>query len=472
MSVRVEVPGAVRGLVERLEGAGFETWIVGGAVRDAIVGRPANSAVAWDLATAASPSRVRRLFRRTVPLGLEYGTVGVFGADGVLHEVTTFRRDVATFGRKATVAFGHSLSEDLARRDFTVNAMAWHPLRGELRDPHEGRADIEAGVLRAVGAASKRFREDYLRVLRGFRFAGALDLRVEPATWAGMVESVPGLAHLSMERVREELMKTMSGAHPSRTLALYQKSGAFGQLLPEMAAPLAPAALAAVDSARACRPILRMAVLLLYGLGGSPLGESTPSGRRDAGATAGKLLRRLRFSNAERATVAAAMAGGLAPDDRIRSSDASRRRWAAELGGSAAAARAAVRDVFRLWIAVLRSGADCPGALQVLREVRRDMRDGVPMSVAELAVGGGDLIELGWTPGPRLGEALGRLLDAVWRTPSLNERTRLLRLAAEFGPPDYADGAKDSSGSARGACRQPGHADGAKDSSAPARGTP
>lgn len=426
MSVRVEVPGAVRGLAERLEDAGFETWVVGGAVRDAFAGRPPNRSVPWDLATAAPPSRVRRLFRRTVPLGVEYGTVGVFGSDGVLHEVTTFRRDVATFGRKATVAFGQSLAGDLARRDFTVNAMAWHPLRGELVDPHGGRADIEAGVLRTVGAASTRFQEDYLRVLRGFRFAGALNLRVDPATWTGMVDSVPGLARLSMERVREELMKTMSAARPSRALALYQESGAFRQLLPEMHARLTLASLAAVDACRARRPILRIAVLLLFGIGRGASAEDGASSRRAARTTAANLLRRLRFSNAETARATAAMAGGTAPAQSVLSGGAARRRWAAEAG------RGAVRDVFRIWIAILRSGMECPGALRIVREVRRDMRDGVPMSADELAVGGRDLIELGWSPGPGLGTALAQLLEAVWRTPSLNERTRLLRLAGEM----------------------------------------
>lgn len=426
MSVRVEVPGAVRGLVERLEGAGFETWVVGGVVRDAVAGRPSRPGEPWDLATAAPPADVRRLFRRTVPLGVEHGTVGVFGADGALHEITTFRRDVETFGRKAKVAFGASLAEDLARRDFTVNAMAWHPVRGELRDPFGGRADVDAGVLRAVGDASARFREDYLRVLRGFRFAGALDLRVEADTWTGMVASVPGLSRLSMERVREELMKTMSGPRPSRALALYQKSGALRQLLPEVRAPLAPPAFAAVDAARACRPVLRVALLLLFGLEQAGADPDPAAGRRAVRATAEALLRRLRFSNADQARAVGAMAGGRAPAQLVRSDAATRRRWAAQAG------RKAVRDVFRVWLAILRSGMECPGARHVLRQVRRDLRAGVPMSAGELAVGGRDLIALGWTPGPQIGAALARMLEAVWRTPSLNERTRLLRLAAEL----------------------------------------
>ena len=130
-------PRAVKGIVSRLEEAGFETWAVGGAVRDAMRGSP-GAREDWDLATRATPAEVRRLFPRTVPLGIEYGTVGVFGADGALYEVTTFRHDVLTYGRRAIVAFAETLDEDLARRDFTVNAIAWHPIRREVRDPTAG----------------------------------------------------------------------------------------------------------------------------------------------------------------------------------------------------------------------------------------------------------------------------------------------------------------------------------------------
>ncbi len=417
VSFRVRAPRPVRRIVERLEEAGFETWTVGGAVRDSALGRLPTGPIVWDLATAARPEQVRGLFRRTVPLGVEYGTVGVFGFDGILHEVTTFRRDVATFGRKAVVEFGRSLGDDLARRDFTMNALAWHPLRRELRDPHGGRADMEAGVLRAVGDPSTRFREDYLRILRGFRFAGALGLRVESATWAGIVEAVPGLAHLSMERVREELAKALAGPAPSRALALYQESGALEQLLPELDGDAVPAALGAVDAA-ADRLAVRLAILLLHGL----------AERSSPAKTAAELLRRLRFSKAEIKRACAAMAGGPAPPESIRAGAVARRRWAAEIGPTG------VRDVARVWFAGLRAGSESPGALEVVRRVRRDLHAGVPMSVHELAIGGGDLVAAGWPPSPAVGRALSRLLEAVWETPSANEPSRLLRLAADMRP--------------------------------------
>src|SRR5690606_15815195 len=173
-------PAAVREIARRLEDAGYETWAVGGAVRNAVLGLPPGD---WDLATRARPPEVRRLFRRTVPIGIEHGTVGVLGRDRVLYEVTTFRRDVETTGRHAVVEFADSVIEDLARRDFTCNALAWHPLRGELLDPFSGLEDLRAGWLRTVGAPDERFAEDYLRVLRALRFAGRLRTAIEPRTW-------------------------------------------------------------------------------------------------------------------------------------------------------------------------------------------------------------------------------------------------------------------------------------------------
>ena len=405
--------------MKTLERAGFDTWAVGGAVRDAVRGSPGDRED-WDLATRATPAEVRRLFRRTVPLGLEYGTVGVFGRDGVLYEVTTFRHDVLTYGRKAVVAFAETLEEDLARRDFTVNAMAWHPRRHELMDPHGGRKDLDDGVLRAVGRASERFREDYLRVLRGLRFAGALELEIDGDTWTGMVGAVPGLAGLSMERVREELMKVLGGPRPSRALVLYQRSGALAQILPEMDGGLAPDALATVDAVGKHRPVLRMAVLLLFGLGP----RTTP-------ASVSRLLQRLRFSNDEADRIRDAMRGGLTPSPRLLADPAARRRWAARTGADG------VRDVFRIWLAVLRAGtarADASDAGRVIAVVRRDIRAGVPMSIGELAVAGRDLVARGWSPGPAIGSALRGLLDAVWEDPSLNDRDTLLEMVAAMDP--------------------------------------
>ena len=169
-------PSAVLEIALTLIRAGHESWFVGGAVRDALLG---HTNLDWDIATSATPPEVQRLFRRTVPVGIDFGTVGVLDSAGVMHEVTTFRRDVQTDGRHAVVEFGASLDEDLARRDFTINAIAYRPESGELHDPFHGRTDLEKRVVRAVGVAEHRMREDRLRALRAIRFAARFGFAIE-----------------------------------------------------------------------------------------------------------------------------------------------------------------------------------------------------------------------------------------------------------------------------------------------------
>ncbi|MGH7752310.1 MAG: CCA tRNA nucleotidyltransferase, partial [Gemmatimonadales bacterium] len=210
---RLPIPPDVLKIAKRLEEAGFETWCVGGAIRDSLLGlAPEGYQGVYDLATAAPPEEVRRLFKRTVPVGIEHGTVAVLDADNRPHEVTTFRKDVETDGRHAKVVFGVSLMDDLARRDFTINAIAYHPLRHEWRDPFKGAEDLEKKKIRAVGDPYWRFREDYLRILRALRFAARFGFQIERATWDAAVANVAGLAHLSAERVRDEWFKGIETA--------------------------------------------------------------------------------------------------------------------------------------------------------------------------------------------------------------------------------------------------------------------
>ena len=419
---RVEVPDPVLKLISQLEDEGFETWAVGGGVRDWLRGRPAEG-VDWDLATRAKPRQVRRLFPRTVSLGEQYGTIGVFGDDGVLYEVTTFRHDVITYGRKADVAFAKTLDEDLARRDFTVNAMAWHPQR-KLRDPHGGRADLKDRILRAVGSPRERFREDYLRVLRGLRFAGALEMEIDTDTWDGMVEAVPGLSRLSMERVREELEKVLSGPHPSRSLELYQRSGALEQVLPELREGVSREALATVGGLERGDWLLPVAALLLFGM--KP-GDATPGRVAD-------LLTRLRFSNADAERTGAAVRGGLAPPEKIADDPVTRRRWVARM---ARAGSSSVADVLRIWKAVARAapGRTNPDDVErVTAGIQRDQAAAIPTKVGDLPISGRDLVAQGWLPGPGIGAALRSLMEAVWEDPTLNDRAILLEKVAAMKP--------------------------------------
>src|SRR6185503_12860916 len=197
-------------------------WCVGGAIRDALLGHPH---LDWDLATSATPPDVRRIFghRRTIPVGIDFGTVGVLDRDGRMHEVTTFRRDVKTDGRHAEVEFGVSLDDDLARRDFTINAIAYSPRLDEIRDPFGGREDLERRLVRAVGDPEARMREDRLRALRAIRFAARFDFVLDASTRRAIEGSAPFLSRLSRERVKQELDKTMEQVcRPSAALLTWK----------------------------------------------------------------------------------------------------------------------------------------------------------------------------------------------------------------------------------------------------------
>ena len=441
--MQLNPPRSVLEIAQKLDHAGHDVWAVGGAVRDALLGTPH---VDWDLATSARPHEVRRLFRRTVPIGIEHGTVGVFGADGVLYEVTTFRRDIETTGRHAVVEFAHTIDEDLSRRDFTFNAMAWHPIHDEVRDPYHGLADLKAARLRTVGEPAERFAEDYLRVLRGLRFAGHFVLEPEPSTWAALTAAVPHLTVLSAERVREELLKVLGRTpHASAALLLYERSGALAQLYPELQqlASLTlgddpsdawPRTLAAVDAVPQTRPLLRLAALL-HAVG-MPAAASRDlrggwrfTGHEVFGARkARELLERLKASNAdtERVTTLVAKQSDLFPPD---SPDAGVRRWLLHVPP------ALVPDLFRLRIALWRANPVARGDDDLAgrwRHVRRVLAARPPLAAGDLAIDGDDLKTLGLPPGPRYGEILRELLDCVIEDPSLNDRKALLRMVREM----------------------------------------
>jgi tRNA nucleotidyltransferase (CCA-adding enzyme) len=387
----VPVPEEVLEIARVLEGAGHEAWCVGGALRDALLGDPHSD---FDLATSAHPEDVRRLFRRTAPVGMEHGTVGVIDRKRVMHEVTTFRRDVRTDGRHAVVEYGASLDEDLGRRDFTINAIAYHPLRREWRDPYGGERDLREGMVRAVGDPAARFREDYLRVLRAIRFAARFGFTIDPATWAAARAAAGGLDRLSAERVRDEWYKGLRTARDLATLLrLWHESGAAAIWLPELRRARAGEVPPPERSSAPRDPVL-LTVLL----------SDDPAG----------LLRRLRASNAEIARAAAMAAGPAEPsgDDEVAV-----RRWLAAVGGAA-------DDLVALHR--LRRGED-PGWLGTVAAIRGR---GDPLTRGDLAVSGRDLEAIGLS-GRAVGETLAALLDRALEDPAVNTRERLLALARE-----------------------------------------
>lgn len=416
MTPRIDVPEAARWVVDTLESAGFETWTVGGAVRDALLGHPSAD---WDFATAARPRDVQRVFRRTVPVGIDHGTVGVLDDEDTLHEVTTFRRDVETDGRHAVVTFADSIREDLARRDFTINAVAWHPARGELFDPFGGEADLEQRRLRTVGAPADRFAEDYLRILRALRFAGRLDMSIDPETWDALVAAMDGLGGLSAERIREEWMKVMGGSDPRLSLDLYRRSGALARVAPALSEAGDSAWAEALERTRqlpGAEPVLRT-VALFEAV--RPEAEAGPTERRSLAEGVGTWMRGLRFSNAETDRAVHLLAAPGRPPV-AGATDAELRRWLAAVGPARAA------DRFALIEARIETGQADPDAPERLARVRAELATHPALAVGDLAIGGRDLIGLGMKPGPHFGDLLDELLDLVLDDPSLNARDLLL----------------------------------------------
>lgn len=429
-TLRLELhpPSGFHRIASRLESAGFEAWAVGGAVRDAVLQRPAGD---WDLATSARPQQVRRLFRRTVPIGIEHGTVGVLSEDGELYEITTFRRDIETFGRHAVVRFTDSIDEDLARRDFTLNAMAWRPATGELRDPFGGTGHLREKRLATVGKPEERFAEDYLRILRALRFAGQFQLTIEPETWRALTSATDRLAMLSAERVREELWKVL-GQLPraSAALSLYATSGALAVTCPELAdtVGLRPegyqhdawtTSLIAVDTLPPGRLLLRLAALL-HALD-APAGPGA-NRRRARSTQAGTLLRRLKASNAELSLVVRLIEANSRPFPE-GASDSPVRRWLRDVGPDL------LPDLWRLKAALCRAGwnAQAPASIAAQwRRARHVMRQKPVLHIRDLAVDGEDLLQLGFQPGRRVGQILEELLARVIDEPTLNTTERLL----------------------------------------------
>lgn len=421
---RLRPTKSVLDIARRLEAAGFEAWCVGGAIRDALLG---GHPLDWDLATTATPKQVIDLFgrRRTIPVGIDFGTVSVLDAAGVAHEITTFRRDVRTDGRHAEVEFGVSLTDDLARRDFTINAIAFRPKTGEVRDPFDGRADLAAGLVRAVGDAEQRMREDRLRALRALRFAARYGFRIEPATRAAIDASAPFLTRLSAERVQQELVKTMEQVdRPAAALRLWKETGALAALVP---------ALAEVDD------------VTLGTLDRLPRdGNTRPMPQRTANrlaalfleiplAAARSALGELRLSKHQIAWVAALSAAwqSLGPEMTAQlggppPTDEQVRRWLSRLGRLHAGAF--LRVAGARWEAARATGAAAPPAAAVRalhRRMRRSMY-GDAIQIADLRIGGDELRGLGIPAGPIYAKILQVLLDRVLEDPARNTPEALL----------------------------------------------
>ena len=425
------IPNSVLELINTLEEAGFETWVVGGCVRDHLMGNVPHD---YDCCTAAEPEAMQALFadRQLVLAGLKHGTVGVVTEAGVV-EITTFRTEGGYLDSRHPdwVKFVRDVKEDLARRDFTVNAMAYSPRRG-LCDPFGGQADLKNGLLRAVGDPVLRFREDALRILRGLRFAARFGFQIEEATRTAMHTEIAGLDTLARERVLTELEGFLLAATARDIL---DGAELLCRIIPELAPQLGfdqknPhhehdifTHTAMVVERAPKEPILRMAALLhdlgkpaTFSLDEKGVGHFY--GHAGLGAKmAEDILRRLKCSNALRDEVTWLIAHHM---DRFPCEEKSARRCLSKHG------LPRMERLTRLQMADFGGkvdDGDLDEWLGLLREV--DAREGA-LTLKTLAVKGKDLIGLGIAPGKQVGELLNRLLSMVLAGELPNQREALL----------------------------------------------
>ncbi|KYF66424.1 CCA tRNA nucleotidyltransferase [Sorangium cellulosum] len=443
------VPEDVLGICRRLRERGKRGWIVGGCVRDLLRGEPAKD---WDVATDARPDEVVVAFRKVIPTGIQHGTVTVL-VRGVPYEVTTLRGDgTYTDGRRPDrVEFVDDITADLARRDFTMNAIALDPVDGHLIDPFGGRKDLDANVIRAVGDPNERFAEDGLRVLRAARFAATLEGSIEPETERAMgtARSHQTFRCVSAERVRDEWLKAMRARRPSVAFEIMRRTELLAITCPEMiesvgceqnrwhAFDVWGHAMACLDACTP-EPILRVAALMhdigkprTRAFSDKTLDYTFYEHERVGAEMAEPILARLRFSNDERARIVALIRHHLICYDETWT-DAAVRRWLRRVTPGLAP------DLYEIGVAdALGKGRDASEDIASIGRLRARVEAmlaaGAALSAKDLAVNGSVLMkELGIPPSKLVGEILERLVELVTEEPEANTRERLLAAARDL----------------------------------------
>lgn len=447
------VPKDVFVICEKLRTAQKRAWIVGGCVRDSLLGKPVAD---WDVCTDARPEELMKLFPRAIPTGLQHGTVTLV-MHGHHYEVTTLRGETTySDGRRPdAVHFVDDITADLARRDFTINAIAVDPWGGELVDPFDGRTDLDRKIIRAVGKAYERFSEDGLRVLRAARFSATLEFELDPDTFAAIEPTLGTFKKVSAERVRDEWVKTMKAKRPSRAFEVMRMSGILGVTCPELLEGVGMEQNKwhsydvwkhGMECMDACAgdPILRIAALL-HDVG-KPRSRAFSDKTQDwtfydhdriGAEIAHPIATRLRFSNDERERIVSLVRHHLFHYDQW--SDAAVRRWIKRVGSDR------IEDLYRLNEADIRGKGPAfdPSNLANLEalkaHVAKVVAEGAALSTRDLAIDGSVLMkELGLRPGRIIGEILTALLDDVIAEPAMNDREKLLvrarEIAAEKAP--------------------------------------
>lgn len=442
----IQLPDSVKYIIQTIEEAGFEAYAVGGCVRDSILGREPDD---WDITTSATPEQVKQLFRHTVDTGIQHGTVTVL-IKKECYEVTTYRIDgeYEDSRHPKEVNFTQLLSEDLRRRDFTMNAMAYNDEKGVI-DLFGGQEDLKAGIVRCVGNAYERFSEDALRIMRAVRFSAQLGYAIEESTTAAIKELAHTLSRISVERIQVELVKLLVSPHPEYMLKLYEL-GLTKVFLPEfdimMETPQNnPHHLYSVGmhTIKALQTIhndrIGRLTMLLHDVG-KPATRTTDDngidhfhGHPNLGSEMSKkILKRLRFDNDTIDRVALLV---LYHD------------YGNAVGATPAFTRKLIHKVhienFSLLLDVKRADVMAQsdlhrdmklGKLDALREGYNEVCDkNLCICLKDLAVTGNDLIQAGMKPGQELGKALERLLEVVLENPDMNQKVVLIEQIKKWG---------------------------------------
>lgn len=445
-SKKIPIPKKIQRFSSRFHDNGFSLYIVGGAVRDYVAGFPVKD---YDFTTDAEPQQVIRLFRHTIPTGIQHGTVTVL-FEGEPYEVTTFRSesDYSDSRRPDGVSFLGSIDEDLSRRDFTINALAADTSSGVLIDNHEGLIDLKQGIIRAIGDPVTRFTEDALRMLRAFRFSAQLGFTIEEQTLSAIRVCAKRITKISKERIQDELNKILAADRPSSAFLEMEKSRLLDVILPELTAcrgvgSKGPGAIdtfthlcLCCDGVDAQNPKVRMAALL-HDIGKPDTEKSDAQGNtifhghdKVSAVMADALLKELKYSNEFRESVVHLIEEHMF-NYTSSWSDGAVRKFVHRVGVSY------IEDLILLRRADNFGSSGVIGRkdplLDELKErIRKILAEQNALTLKDLALNGKDLIETGMKPGPQLGVLLNLLLDAVLEDPRLNEKERLLAIAKKM----------------------------------------
>lgn len=439
MTVQIQLPQKVRYIIETIQAAGYEAYAVGGCIRDSILGRKPDD---WDITTSAKPGDIKKLFHRTIDTGIQHGTVTVM-IEKEGFEVTTYRIDgkYEDSRHPKDVTFTASLEEDLRRRDFTVNALAYNEQDG-LIDIFKGIQDMEHGVIRCVGNAKERFTEDALRIMRAVRFSAQLGYTIEEETKAAMKELAPTLQKISAERIQVELVKLLVSGHPDYLRTAYE-TGIIAQILPEFAICMETEqnnphhcysvgehilhTLSYVDEDK----VLRLTMLfhdigkpqtltideegITHNHGHAAVGEEMTI----------KILKRLKFDND---TINKVRRLVRYHDWKIEPVYKNVRHAVNKIG----------EDIFPMLFSVKYADVMAQSdykreeklqELEILKNIYHDIIEKKEcLSLKDLAVSGNDLIGMGMKPGKEIGVTLHELLEIVLENPECNRKEYLLSL--------------------------------------------